>query len=44
MAPHGENLCMEVRGGPLQKGVILGNLRGLTPHGDLPATGLLLTA
>ena len=33
------------KGGPLQKGVILGNFGGLgPPHGDLPATGLMWTA
>ena len=31
MAPMGKNFCMEVRGGPLQKGVILGNLGGSAP-------------
>ena len=42
MAPPWGKFLYGGKGGPLQKGVILGNLGGSAPppHGDLPATGL----
>ena len=42
MAPPWGKFLYGGKGGPLQKGVISGNLGGSAPHGDLPATGLLI--